>query len=121
MSFPILQAYAEKYGTLSLLQFDAHSDTWLDDDMSRVDHRTMFYKVVKTGLIDPSRSVQVGVRTTNDDTLGINTIDAREVHETGPVAVAKKIKSLLGDAPTYLSFDIDCLDPAFAPGTGTPV
>ena len=121
VSFPILQAYAEKYGPLSLLQFDAHSDTWPDDDMSRVDHGTMFYKAVKTGLIDPSRSVQVGIRTTNEDRLGVNTIDAREVHETGPVAVAKKIKSLLGDAPTYLSFDIDCLDPAFAPGTGTPV
>ncbi len=121
ISFPILKAYAEKYGPMSLLQFDAHSDTWPDDDMDRVDHGTMFYKAVKMGLVDPSRSVQVGIRTTNQDTLGVHTIDAREVHETGPVATAKKIKSILGDAPTYLSFDIDGLDPAFAPGTGTPV
>ena len=121
ISFPILQAYAEKFGPMSLLQFDAHSDTWPDDDMARVDHGTMFYKAVKMGLVDPGRSVQVGIRTTNDDTLGVNIIDAREVHEAGPVATAAKIREILGDHPTYLSFDIDGLDPAFAPGTGTPV
>ena len=121
VSFPILRAYAKKFGPLSLLQFDAHSDTWADDDMDRVDHGTMFYKAVKEGLIDPNTSVQVGIRTTNEDNLGVPTIDAREVHETGPVAVAQKIKSILGDRQTYVTFDIDCLDPAFAPGTGTPV
>jgi len=121
ISFPILKAYAEKYGPMSLLQFDAHSDTWADDNMQRVDHGTMFYKAVKMGLVDPKTSVQVGIRTTNEDNLGVPTIDAREVHETGPAAVVSKIKSILGDRPTYLTFDIDCLDPAFAPGTGTPV
>lgn len=121
ISFPILKAYAEKYGPMSLLQFDAHTDTWPDDNMDRIDHGTMFYKAVKLGLIDPARSVQVGIRTHNEDTLGITIIDAREVHESGPVAVAQKIKSILGDHPTYLSFDIDGLDPAYAPGTGTPV
>lgn len=121
ISFPILKAYAEKFGPLSLLQFDAHSDTWPDDDMERIDHGTMFYKAVKMGLVDPARSVQVGIRTTNEDTLGVHTIDAREVHEAGPAATVAKIKSILGDNPTYLTFDIDCLDPAFAPGTGTPV
>jgi len=121
ISFPILQAYAEKYGPLSLLQFDAHTDTWPDDDMDRVDHGTMFYKAVKMGLVDPGRSVQVGIRTSNADTLGVNIIDAREVHEAGPVATALKIKNILGDYPTYLTFDIDGLDPAYAPGTGTPV
>lgn len=121
ISFPILKAYAEKYGPISLLQFDAHTDTWPDDDMSRVDHGTMFYKAVKSGIVDPARSVQVGIRTVNEDTLGVNIIDAREVHEIGPKATAAKIKSILGDHPTYLSFDIDGLDPAYAPGTGTPV
>ncbi|WP_299356275.1 agmatinase [uncultured Shimia sp.] len=121
ISFPILKAYAEKYGPISLLQFDAHSDTWADDDMDRIDHGTMFYKAVKMGIVDPKRSIQVGIRTTNEDNLGVPTIDAREVHETGPAAVVAKIKSILGDHPTYLTFDIDCLDPAFAPGTGTPV
>ena len=121
ISFPILRAYAEKYGPVSLLQFDAHSDTWPDDDMARIDHGTMFYKAVKLGLIDPATSVQVGIRTENADTLGINTLDARTVHETGPLATAAKIKQIIGARPTYLSFDIDCLDPAYAPGTGTPV
>lgn len=121
VTFPILRAYAEKFGKLSLLQFDAHSDTWADDDMDRIDHGTMFYKAVKEGLIDPARSVQVGIRTVNPDTLGIETIGAREVHERGPADTAKKIKKILGDSPTYVTFDIDCLDPAYAPGTGTPV
>ncbi len=121
ISFPILKAYAEKYGPMSLLQIDAHTDTWADDDLARVDHGTMFYKAVKSGIVDPARSVQVGIRTTNEDTLGVNIIDAREVHETGPVNVARKIRDILKDHPVYLSFDIDGLDPAFAPGTGTPV
>ncbi|WP_299736337.1 agmatinase [uncultured Roseobacter sp.] len=121
ISFPILKAYAAQYGPLSLLQFDAHTDTWVDDDFTRVDHGTMFYKAVKSGIVDPATSVQVGIRTTNADTLGVNIIDAREVHETGTAAVVKKIKTILGDRPCYLSFDIDALDPAYAPGTGTPV
>ncbi|MCH2066416.1 MAG: agmatinase [Shimia sp.] len=121
ITYPILKAYAEKFGPLSLLQFDAHTDTWADDEPNRIDHGTMFYKAVKDGLIDPKRSVQVGIRTENPDTLGFNIIDAREVHETGPVAVAQKIRNILSDHPTYLTFDIDGLDPAFAPGTGTPV
>ncbi|TKZ20721.1 agmatinase [Shimia litoralis] len=121
ITFPILKAYAEKYGPISLLQFDAHTDTWADDDMDRIDHGTMFYKAVKMGLVDPATSVQVGIRTVNDDTLGVNIIDAREVHETGPAAVVAKIKSIVGSNPTYLTFDIDALDPAYAPGTGTPV
>ncbi|MDK3073069.1 agmatinase [Sedimentitalea sp. JM2-8] len=121
ISFPILKAYAEKFGPLSLLQFDAHTDTWQDDDMGRVDHGTMFYKAVKSGIVDPARSVQVGIRTVNADTLGVNIIDAREVHAEGPKATAQKIRSILGDHPAYLSFDIDGLDPAYAPGTGTPV
>ncbi|MFG6499967.1 agmatinase [Sulfitobacter sp. 1A13191] len=121
ISFPILKAYAEKYGPISLLQFDAHTDTWQDDDMDRIDHGTMFYKAVKSGIVDPSTSVQVGIRTTNEDTMGVNIIDAREVHEKGPQATVAKIKKILGDRPCYLTFDIDALDPAFAPGTGTPV
>ena len=121
ISFPILRAYVEKFGPLSLLQFDAHSDTWPDDDMTRIDHGTMFYKAVKEGLIVPERSVQVGIRTTNEDALGVNIIDAAEVHRIGPAAVVEKVKAILGDHATYVTFDIDALDPAFAPGTGTPV
>ncbi len=121
ISFPILKADAEKYGPISLRKFDAEYDTWHDDDRDRIDHGTMFYKAVKSGIVDPATSVQVGIRTTNPDTLGVTTIDAREVHEKGPQAAVAKIKQVLGDRPCYLTFDIDALDPAFAPGTGTPV
>ena len=121
ISFPILKAYAEKYGPMALVHFDAHSDTWQDDNFDRIDHGTMFYKAVKLGLIDVERSVQIGIRTTNPDTMGIQQLDARFVHENGPVKTARRIKEIVGTAPAYLTFDIDCLDPAFAPGTGTPV
>lgn len=121
ISFPILKAIAEKHGPVSLIHFDAHSDTWPDDDMERIDHGTMFYKAIKLGLIDPATSVQVGIRTENADTMGMNTIDARAVHERGAAQVAKKIIEITKGCKSYLTFDIDCLDPAFAPGTGTPV
>ena len=121
ISFPILKAYAEKYGPISLIQVDAHTDTWADDNMDRVDHGTMFYKAVKMGLVDPARSVQIGIRTHNEDTLGVNIIDAREVHKIGAAEVARRAKEIVADHPTYLTFDIDGLDPAYAPGTGTPV
>lgn len=121
ITFPILKAHAEKYGPISLLQFDAHTDTWADDDFDRIDHGTFAYKAIRSGIVDPATSVQVGIRTDNPDTLGVNIIDAREVHEVGPRAAAARIKQVLGDRPVYVSFDIDALDPAFAPGTGTPV
>jgi agmatinase len=121
ISLPVLRAHVARHGPLALLQFDAHTDTWADDDSTRVDHGTMFYKAVKEGLIDVAHSVQVGIRTDNPDTLGITIIDAPEVHRIGADATVQKIKSVLGAAKTYVSFDIDGLDPAFAPGTGTPV
>ena len=121
ISFPILKAYAEKFGPMSLVHFDAHSDTWADDDLTRIDHGTMFYKAVKSGIIDPERSIQVGIRTTNEDNLGVPTLDARWVHENGAAATVARIKDVVEDNPVYLTFDIDALDPAFAPGTGTPV
>ena len=121
ITLPILKAHAEKYGPLRVIQFDAHSDLWQDDDFDRIDHGTMMYKAVKLGYVDAKNSVQIGIRTECDDYLGMNVIDAREVHELGPQAAAKKARAIVGDAPCYVTFDIDCLDPPFAPGTGTPV
>lgn len=121
ISYPILKAYAEKYGPISLLQFDAHSDSWVDDDFDRIDHGTFVYKAIKQGIIDAATSVQVGIRTSNPDTMGVTTIDARAVHEHGVAAAVAQIKAVMGDRPVYLTFDIDALDPAYAPGTGTPV
>jgi agmatinase len=120
-TLPVLQAYAEKYGPMSVIQFDAHSDLWQDDDMDRIDHGTMMYKAVKSGVVDASRSIQIGIRTECDDYLGMEYIDARTVHEAGPAAVVKRVREVVGDHPVYLTFDIDALDPAYAPGTGTPV
>jgi agmatinase len=120
VSYPLLRAHAEKHGPLSLLHFDAHSDTWADED-GRIDHGTMFYHAAREGIVDPARSVQVGLRTTNDDTLGFNILDARWVHSHSPEEVSQEIRRIVGDHKTYLTFDIDCLDPAYAPGTGTPV
>lgn len=120
VTYPVLKSHAKKFGRLSLIQFDAHSDTW-SDDSKRVDHGTMFYHAAKEGLVDDERSVQIGLRTTNDETLGFNILDARWVHEKGPAAVAAEIRRIVGTNPAYLTFDIDCLDPCFAPGTGTPV
>jgi agmatinase len=121
ITLPILRAYAAKYGPMGVIHFDAHSDLWADDDMDRIDHGTFMYKAVKTGLVDPARSVQIGIRTHCDDYLGIEYIDARTVHEKGTAWTVARAKEIVGDQPTYVTFDIDALDPAFAPGTGTPV
>ncbi len=121
ISLPSLRAHHARHGPVALLQFDAHTDTWADKDGSRIDHGTLFYKAVQEGLIDADRSVQVGIRTDNPDTLGLKILDAAEVHEVGAAATAARIREVVGDAKVYLSFDIDGLDPAYAPGTGTPV
>ena len=121
ITLPILRAYAAKHGPLSVIQFDAHSDLWPDDNMDRIDHGTFMYKAVKLGLVDVTRSIQIGIRTECADYLGMPFIDARTAHEKGSVWVTDQIKAQVGDSPTYVTFDIDALDPAFAPGTGTPV
>jgi agmatinase len=121
VAYPILKAHARKFGApLSLLHFDAHSDTWADKD-DRIDHGTMFYWAAKYGIVDPATSVQIGLRTTNPDTMGFNVLDAPWVHEHGIDAVVESARAVLGDRPVYVTFDIDCLDPSYAPGTGTPV
>jgi len=121
ISYPILKAYAKKYGKgLSLIHFDAHYDTWNERE-GKIEHGTMFYHATKEGLIDPSKSVQVGIRSFIDDTLGFNVLDNHWVHQNGSDKVAAKIQEIVGDNLCYLTFDIDCLDPSYAPGTGTPV
>lgn len=121
ITLPILRAYAEKFGPIALIQFDAHSDTWTDDDMDRIDHGTFLYKAIRSGIVDPAASVSVGIRTDNPDTLGVSILDAPFVHESGVAATVARIRQAIGTRPCYITFDIDALDPAFAPGTGTPV
>lgn len=122
ITYPILCAMAEKYGKgLSLIHFDAHCDTWPDDEEESLNHGTMFYKAIKNGLVDPKKSVQIGIRTWNDDFMGTNILDPEWINDNGWQKAVNKINEIVGDNLTYLTFDIDCLDPAFAPGTGTPV
>ncbi len=120
VTYPILRAHAEKFGPLSLIHFDAHCDTWPDDG-TRLDHGSMFLRALREGIIDPTRSVQIGIRTHNTDTYGFTVLGAPWVHREGIPAVIDVIREVVADHQAYLTFDIDCLDPAFAPGTGTPV
>jgi agmatinase len=120
ISYPILKSLAKKHGTLSLIHFDAHSDTWKDDD-NRIDHGTMFYQAAKNGIVDPSRSIQLGMRTFNNETHGYQVLDARWLHEHGVAKAVEAIKQRVGSNKCYITFDIDFIDPAYAPGTGTPV
>ena len=123
IAYPALRALHAAHGTaLSLIHFDAHTDTWPDGSGdSLMDHGTMFRRAALEGLVEPARSAQIGIRTHNADTMGFHILDAPFVHASSPEAVAARIKEIVGDHPAYLTFDIDCLDPAFAPGTGTPV
>ncbi|MEZ5527500.1 MAG: agmatinase [Gammaproteobacteria bacterium] len=120
ISYPSLRAHAKKHGPISLIHFDAHTDTWPSSGEG-INHGTMFYKAAKEGIVLPQSSVQVGIRTTNDDTLGYAIISAADVHHRGTADVVQQIRERVGDRPVYITFDIDCLDPAYAPGTGTPV
>lgn len=121
ISYPLLKAHAERHGPLALLHFDAHSDTWPGSPDGDVNHGTMFWHAAREGLIDTGHSLQVGLRTHNDDTLGLSVLDAPWVHARGVAAVVEQARARLAGRKVYLTFDIDCLDPAYAPGTGTPV
>lgn len=120
ITYPSLCAHFKKHGPISLIHFDAHTDTWPSSGEG-INHGTMFYKAAKEGIVLPERSIQIGIRTTNDDTLGYEIASAIDVHENSTHSIVQRIKDRVGDSPAYITFDIDCLDPAFAPGTGTPV
>jgi len=120
ITYPVLRAIAQKHGPVALLHFDAHCDTW-DDDGERFDHGSMFLRAKREGLINVDQSCQVGIRTHNDSDHGFEILTAPWVHRNGIDACVDAIKKRVGDHRVYLTFDIDCLDPAYAPGTGTPV
>jgi len=120
-TWPSLRAHADKHGKgISLIQFDAHCDTSIHEE-ARIDHGTMFHHAAREGIVDAKRSIQVGIRTTYDDPSDFVVRDANRVHEEGIDATVAAIREVVGDNRCYLTFDIDCLDPAYAPGTGTPV
>ena len=120
VTWPLLKAHAERHGPLSLIQFDAHQDTW-EDDGERIDHGTFVARAVNEGIIDPDTSIQIGIRTHAPEDFGIKIIYGDELEEMNGAEVVGAIERRVASRPIYLTFDIDCLDPAFAPGTGTPV
>jgi agmatinase len=127
VTLALLRAARKRHGQLGLVHFDAHVDTWPDSFGLKYGHGSVFFHAIEEGLIDPRRTIQVGIRSPVqrevwDWTLGkgVTVVTAEEVHAAGPQAVAERVRATVGGANTYLSFDIDALDPAFAPGTGTP-
>jgi agmatinase len=128
ITLPLLRAMARRLEQpVALVHFDAHVDTWPDSFGQAFGHGSVFFHAIREGLVDPRRLIQVGIRSPVqrevwDWTIGqgVTILSALDVHAMGPAVVAERIRAVVGDAPAYLSFDIDSLDPAFAPGTGTP-
>jgi len=127
ITLPLLRALIRRRGPPALIHFDAHVDTWPENFGQAYAHGSVFYHAISEGLVEPRRMIQIGVRSpvereVHDWTLarGVTMLTAQDVHEQGPTAIAGKIRQVIGEAQAYLSFDIDALDPAFAPGTGTP-
>jgi len=128
ITLPLLRALAKRLGgPVGLVQFDAHLDTSEDNFGQRFAHGSVFWHAITEGLVDPRRMIQIGIRAPAWPEMfawtraqGVTILSAREVHESTPAAVAARVLDVVGRGPAYLSFDIDCLDPAFAPGTGTP-
>ncbi len=120
VTWPLLKAHAAVHGPLALVQFDAHQDTWFDND-KRIDHGSFVARAVRAGIVDPDRSIQIGIRTHAPDDCGIKILYGHEVEEMRASDIAYAIMERTDSHKTYVTFDIDCLDPAFAPGTGTPV
>lgn len=120
ITWPLLKAHAEIHGPLALVHFDAHQDTWFDDG-KRVDHGSFVTRAVREGVIDPDRSIQIGIRTHAPEDFGIKILHGYEIEEMRAADIAYAIIDRTGGRKSYVTFDIDCLDPAFAPGTGTPV
>jgi agmatinase len=128
IALPELRAAAAVHGPVALVQFDSHADTWDAYFGQKYNHGTPFRRAVEEGLLDPSRSIQVGMRGSlyeagdleDSRELGFDLVSTDEVRELGIPAVVERIRERVGDAQVYVSFDVDFVDPAYAPGTGTP-
>ena len=128
IALPILRAIARKHGPVGLVHIDAHTD--INDEMfgEKITHGTPFRRATEEGLLDPSRVVQIGVRATGysaDDfdwsrEQGFRVVQAEECWHRSLDPLMAEVREQIGSGPVYISFDIDGLDPAFAPGTGTP-
>jgi agmatinase len=132
ITLPLLRAYKQHHGAaIALIHFDAHCDTWQDHFGEPSGHGTWTYEAITEGLVDPTKTVQIGIRSaaTREASQFVNDrggqiFNARQLrgleNEQQLAGVIQSVRERIGNTPVYLSFDIDCLDPAFAPGTGTP-
>lgn len=127
ITYPELKAYATKFGKVAMVHFDTHEDTWDHPDIIEYDHGTPFRNAIDDDVLDTEHSLQIGIRSGSDTYRleyaaehGMEVITARELHKIGIAECAKRIKEKVGDAKVMITFDIDFLDPAYAPGTGTP-
>lgn len=128
IALPLLRAVAQRTGPVALLHFDAHLDTWDTFFGAPYTHGTPFRRAAEEGLFLDDRSIHVGVRGSlyddgdlpRDAELGFRVVHVMELETLGVAGVVAKIRERLGDSPVYVSVDIDVLDPAHAPGTGTP-
>lgn len=126
VSLPLLRAVAKE--PVALVHIDAHTDTWDTFQGSKFNHGAPFRRAHEEGLIDPKKTVQIGIRGAQNvsegwdysHNAGMRVMFIEEVQSQGIAAVIDETRAIVGDAPVYLSFDIDSIDPAFAPGTGTP-
>jgi agmatinase len=127
ITLPILRSLARRHGPLGVVHFDAHPDTWDEYFGSKFFHGTPFRRAIEEGAVDPRRMIQVGIRGplygpedfAFHDQTGIEVVRIETVKERGVAWVAERFARLAG-GPLYCSFDIDAVDPAYAPGTGTP-
>lgn len=121
VTLPLLRAHHKQHGKLAMIHFDAHTDTYKEEG-STYNHGSMFYHAPRDGLIDADKTIQIGIRTEYTKSRHeFEVIDAAEANDISAMEIIDRVHDRVGDAPCYLTFDIDCLDPAYAPGTGTPV
>lgn len=128
IALPLLRAVTAQHGPVAVLHFDAHLDTWDTYFGAPVTHGTPFRRASEEGLIDLTASMHVGIRGPlyaktdlhDDERLGFSIVTSEDLEEHGLAAAIDRVRARIGDAPLYISIDIDVLDPAHAPGTGTP-
>ncbi len=121
VTLPLLRVHHKHHGKLAMIHFDAQTDTYAEQD-AVYNHGSMFYHAPREGLIDADHSIQIGIRTEYTESRhDFEVVSAAVANDIAADEIVARIRARVGDLPCYLTFDIDCLDPAFAPGTGTPV
>jgi agmatinase len=128
IALPLLRALHAKHGPIAVIHFDAHLDTWDTYFGAEYTHGTPFRRASEEGLLDKNGCIHIGVRgplysdqdLVQDGDLGFQIVHATELDEIGTAGAIERMLERVGDRPVYVSIDVDVLDPAFAPGTGTP-